>query len=88
MHTWSHSARVGESLIHAGNLALRAAHRLWRNWKSRREVEMLLEADEYMLRDIGLTRGDVVASLVAPGSVDPSHHLIRARAERRRSRSR
>jgi uncharacterized protein YjiS (DUF1127 family) len=91
MHTWSHSAhigtRVGQSFVHAGNTILRAAYSLWRSWRSRREVELLLEADDHMLRDIGLTRGDVIGALAAAHDTDPSHHLIRARAEKRRART-
>ena len=87
MHTSSHSVRIGDSFVHAGNTVLRAAHSLWRSWKSRRQVELLLEADDRMLRDIGLTRGDVASALAAPRDADPSHHLVRARAEKRRART-
>ena len=30
--------------------------RIWRNWKHRKDVRRLLEMDDYMLRDVGLTR--------------------------------
>ncbi|MEJ8571056.1 DUF1127 domain-containing protein [Microbaculum marinum] len=87
MHTSIQTARIGEGLIHAGHAVLRAVFRLWRAWSNRRQVAVLLEADDHMLRDIGLTRGDVVGALSGPADMDPSHHLIRARAERLRARA-
>jgi len=83
------SIAVGKSSVRASGLqtALNAAWRLWKAWQSRREVIGLLEADDRMLADIGLSRGDVVGSLSAPVDVDPSHHLIRARAERMSARA-
>jgi uncharacterized protein YjiS (DUF1127 family) len=30
--------------------------RVWRNWKNRRDLKRLMAMDDYMLRDIGLTR--------------------------------
>ncbi len=33
--------------------------RLWRNWTTRRAVSRLADYDDYILRDIGVTREDV-----------------------------
>lgn len=33
--------------------------RLWRNWIARRAVSRLADYDDYILRDIGVTRDDV-----------------------------
>jgi uncharacterized protein YjiS (DUF1127 family) len=33
--------------------------RLWRNWQARRQVASLETYDDYMLRDIGVTRDEV-----------------------------
>lgn len=33
--------------------------RLVRNWRARRAVRRLADLDDYMLRDIGATRGDI-----------------------------
>jgi len=62
------------------------AWKLWRAWVARRQVMTLLEADDRMLADIGLTRADVIGSLEARMDEDPSGHLVRARAERKSSR--
>jgi uncharacterized protein YjiS (DUF1127 family) len=62
--------------------------KLWRAWMARRQVMGLLEADDHMLRDIGLTRADVIGSLEARMDADPSRHLVRARAERMSDRAR
>ena len=62
--------------------------KLWRAWVARRQVMTLLEADDRMLADIGLTRADVIGSLEAPLDRNPSHQLIRARCERMSDRAR
>lgn len=33
--------------------------RLWRNWQARKSMVSLAACDDYMLRDIGLTRDEV-----------------------------
>ncbi|MXQ13653.1 DUF1127 domain-containing protein [Microvirga makkahensis] len=50
-------------------------------FKDRREVRNLEEFDERMLRDIGLTRGDVESALMEPIHHRPSWVLVRC-AER------
>ncbi len=56
---------------------------LFRAWRNRRDVAVLLRADDRMLSDIGLTRQDVLGALANPVAEDPSRHLVRAREERR-----
>ncbi|MBN8996804.1 MAG: DUF1127 domain-containing protein [Rhizobiales bacterium] len=51
--------------------------------RNRRSVAKLLEWDERMLRDIGLTPGDVHAAMALRVSEDPSRKLDALSAERR-----
>ncbi|KLK91207.1 hypothetical protein AA309_21260 [Microvirga vignae] len=46
-------------------------------FKDRREVKNLAEFDERMLKDIGLTRSDVVSALAEPIHHHPSWVLVR-----------
>ncbi|WP_249693057.1 DUF1127 domain-containing protein [Stappia sp. WLB 29] len=62
-------------------LALTAA--AWRRRQNRKAISGLLDLDDYMLADIGVTRSDVAASLYATDYVDPSMQLSRLRNERR-----
>jgi hypothetical protein len=50
---------------------------------ARRAITPLLYANERMLRDIGLTHGDIVDSLSGPTGTDPSQLLIARIYERR-----
>jgi hypothetical protein len=49
-----HQARVSGNLEGGGLLT-----RLIANWQARRGVASLVELDDHMLRDIGVSRGDV-----------------------------
>jgi uncharacterized protein YjiS (DUF1127 family) len=40
--------------------------RLWRALRQRRELRRLAEFDDRMLRDVGVTRGDVERALASP----------------------
>ena len=51
----------------SGNLV----SRLWTNWKARREISHLSQFDDYMLRDIGVSREDVNWAADLPISVNP-----------------
>jgi uncharacterized protein YjiS (DUF1127 family) len=51
--------------------------------RNRRQVATLLKWDARMLRDIGLTPGDVRAVMAAPIGDDPSDRLTVISAERR-----
>lgn len=55
-------------------------------WLNRRAVGALLEMDERMLRDIGLTRSDVTSALSARAGEDPSVRLAATRSDRRAAR--
>ena len=49
----------------------------------RRRTASLLGLDDHLLRDIGVTRGDVYASLLTSAGEKASHRLSRERDERR-----
>jgi uncharacterized protein YjiS (DUF1127 family) len=73
---------------------VRAAHGAWRGVLAiyralahRSEVKHLLELNERELRDIGLSRNDVVGALSQPWARDPSTILM-VRSVERRSRVR
>jgi uncharacterized protein YjiS (DUF1127 family) len=57
----------------------------WKSVQNRRSVNRLLEFDDRMLRDIGLTRGDVDWALSARMSEDPSQRLRTLRPSRSRT---
>ncbi len=58
----------------------------FRAWRNRRAVTGLLDLDDRMLRDIGLTRSDVTSALAGKRSEDPSMRLAATTGERRKAR--
>jgi uncharacterized protein YjiS (DUF1127 family) len=52
-------------------------------WRGRQAVAELAHFDARLLRDIGLSRSDVVAAIERPMSEDPTLHLADAVRERR-----
>jgi uncharacterized protein YjiS (DUF1127 family) len=54
---------------------LRTVRETFDAWKHRRQVATLVEFDEHMLSDIGLTRTDVQEALDLPFSHDPGREL-------------
>ncbi len=56
----------------------------WVAYRNRRAVARLLHFDDHMLRDIGVTRGDVAASL-AMGPFDDASTRLEALARERRT---
>ncbi|MFG1395548.1 DUF1127 domain-containing protein [Roseixanthobacter pseudopolyaromaticivorans] len=54
-----------------------------RAMEHRRAVRALNALDDHMLRDIGLTRGDIRDAAAEPAWVDPSVLLVRRAVERR-----
>lgn len=67
----------------------RRARALLRGLQRRREVNRLLSHDDRMLRDIGITRSDVISVLALPLCRDPTAHLAalqRRRVQRLRPR--
>lgn len=82
----SKSSLVSAVLAAASGAAVTAVANLGRAWtahRHRRVVRDLLAFDDHMLRDIGLTRGDVTASLAMPVLSDPSTRLRILAVERR-----
>jgi uncharacterized protein YjiS (DUF1127 family) len=51
--------------------------------QNRRQVAKLLEWDSRMLRDIGVTQGDVRSAMASPLGEDPSYRLGAMARERR-----
>ena len=76
-------AGTGEKLRRIAEIALLRLAELWRAAQNRRSVARLLEWDAHMLRDIGLTPGDVRSALSTPIGHDPSYHLHAMALERR-----
>jgi uncharacterized protein YjiS (DUF1127 family) len=62
---------------------LAAIARVWQAARNRRRVAKLLDWDDHMLGDIGLTKGDVYSAMVAPLGEDPSRRLSVLSVERR-----
>lgn len=59
------------------------AARVIKAWLRRREIMTLTEWDDHMLRDIGITRGDLHAAFASPAATDPSLRLSVMAVERR-----
>ena len=74
---------AGERLIRVAFTISTWVADTWRSAQNRRSVAKLLEWDERMLRDIGLTRGDVCSVMALPSSQDPSYRLNELSSERR-----
>jgi uncharacterized protein YjiS (DUF1127 family) len=55
-------------------------------WRRRNDAATLASFDDYMLRDIGLTRGDLQDALAEPLWRDPTAVLVRRQSERRACR--
>lgn len=55
----------------------------WTLHRHRRAVKEVWRLDDHMLRDIGLTRGDVASALATPYGRDPSTRLRILAVERR-----
>ena len=69
-------------LSRAGAVVLRAVE-LVRAYKNRRDLESLAAFDDRMLRDIGLTRGDLRDAIGEPLWRDPTNILVKRARERR-----
>ncbi|MEP0519313.1 MAG: DUF1127 domain-containing protein [Hyphomicrobiales bacterium] len=57
----------------------------WNTWKNHRMMTKLATLDDHMLKDIGLTRGDVRLASALPYSDDPTARLRVLAVERRAS---
>jgi uncharacterized protein YjiS (DUF1127 family) len=74
---------TAERLLHLAGAAIARIAAVFAAIRNRRTVMRMLEFDDRMLSDIGLTRGDVHASLAAPIDDDPSRRLTGYWQERR-----
>jgi uncharacterized protein YjiS (DUF1127 family) len=72
-----------ERIVVAAATALARIAGTWRAMRNRRAVAKLLEWDSHMLRDIGLTSGDVRSAMSGPLTEDPSYRLGVLSVERR-----
>jgi uncharacterized protein YjiS (DUF1127 family) len=72
-------------LVTAAAAVLGRAADFLRSVHNRRKVAKLLEWDARMLRDIGLTPGDVRSAMASPLGEDPSWRLDALARERRRA---
>jgi len=92
MNTTASSSRLSaqtfrDALVHAVARIMDRAAAPTVAVRPRREVRQLCAWDDAMLKDIGLTRSDVVGALSEPLSRDPSA-VLAARFESRRGRAR
>jgi uncharacterized protein YjiS (DUF1127 family) len=83
--TRSRPAGLGERLLLTVEAGLARLTALWRAAQNRRSVARLLEWDDHMLRDVGLTQGDVRSALASGFTDDPSYRLGAMSVERRRA---
>src|SRR5689334_8804129 len=81
--TTERPATAGERFLELTVTALGRVAGLWRSAQNRRSVAKLLEWDVRLLRDIGLTRGDVCSVMALPAGEDPSYRLNELSGERR-----
>ena len=58
-------------------LAIATAKGLSKEFRDRRELRRLLEQDDRILRDIGLTRADVESALSKPMGLNARHEAVR-----------
>jgi uncharacterized protein YjiS (DUF1127 family) len=79
--SWKIAARlVASTILDVAGAAFRAI-------VNRRSVSTLASMDDRMLKDIGLTRGDVDGALAQPWHRDPSRELMVRRVENRLRRT-
>ena len=69
--------------VEAAGLVKRIVTWPFRVFKARHHAAILNRLDERELRDIGLTRQDVIDISALPLDEDPSHHLAQIARERR-----
>jgi uncharacterized protein YjiS (DUF1127 family) len=76
-------ASTGDRLLRLAGAGFARLIAAWRAMRNRRAVARLVEWDAAMLRDIGLTEGDVRSALATPFGDDPSYRLGVLSVERR-----
>lgn len=72
--------RTGHPIHHLANGLIERVRRIRR----RRSFKRLLDLDDALLKDIGVTRGEVEIAAGLPSSVDAATELRRMSLERRR----
>lgn len=73
-----------QSLSRESTFAFPKLRRMLRSWFTRRDLRLLERFDDYMLNDIGLTRGDLRYLRQLPLDVDLPHEMDRLRETRAR----
>ena len=73
-----------QSLARDSAVAFPKLRRMLRSWFMRRDLRTLERFDEYMLNDIGLTRGDLRHLRGLPLDVDLPHEMKRLRESKSR----
>jgi uncharacterized protein YjiS (DUF1127 family) len=58
--------------------------RLVRSWLAKKNLRRLEQLDDYLLNDIGMSRGDIRHALKLPYDVDPIDEMARLREQRMR----
>ncbi|MCC7347244.1 MAG: DUF1127 domain-containing protein [Variibacter sp.] len=78
------ASAFGRIVAFAGTVAARAVA-FAQAYRSRRDLQLLAGFDDRMLRDIGLTRGDLRDAVAEPLWRDPTNVLVRRARDRRRN---
>lgn len=81
--TPSLARRLAASAARGTRAVAEGTVRYVRAYLNRRVAIGMMDLDERMLKDIGLTRGDVHAAIVGPADVDPTVRLRILAVERR-----
>ena len=81
--TQTQQPTAGERIQHVVAVSAARVAAVWRAAMNRRSVNGLLDWDDRMLSDIGLTRGDVNSALAGRLADDPSTRLRMLSSERR-----
>jgi uncharacterized protein YjiS (DUF1127 family) len=81
-------AVFAQTVAALGATVRRVSRQLVEAWHRRNDAAVLASFDDYMLRDIGLTRGDLNEALAEPPWRDPTAVLVRRQTERRAWRCR
>ena len=68
---------------HIGTLGAKLMERV-REIRHRRKLKRLLDLDDHMLKDVGVTRGEIEVATNLPLSTDAATELRRMSLERRR----
>ncbi|MDE1566828.1 DUF1127 domain-containing protein [Aquabacter sp. P-9] len=76
-------APVGAAVAGLIMQGISTLNKLARAIEHRRVVSQMLQFDDYLLRDVGLTRADLCDAASEPIWSDPSHVLVSRAVERR-----